>query len=196
MGWSLFLSNPQCLVHPIALHVGVLCLAFRHFFGSKHQYFGHLMQRVIGKDPDIGKYWRQEEKAVTEGEMVGWHHRLDGHEFEQTLGKSMESMQTMLQSMLQSMGSLSDWTTTGSKSLCGWIFCCLQESDHWCCLSSPDQVQGPKGHLFQAVILDPSPPLYLVAISVSLNKPESIKELSSFFYEFLVPYCFIIKIPF
>ena len=80
--WSLFLSNPQCLVHPIALHVGVLCLAFRHFSGSKHQYFGHLMQRVIGKDPDIAKYWRQEEKVVTEGEMVGWHHRLDGHEFE------------------------------------------------------------------------------------------------------------------
>ena len=45
---------------------------------------------------------------MTEDEVVGWHHRLDGHEFEQTLGKSMESMQTMLQSMLQSMGSLSD----------------------------------------------------------------------------------------
>ena len=38
------------------------------------------------KDPDAGKDWRQEEKGMTEDEMVGWHHRLDGHEFEQTLG--------------------------------------------------------------------------------------------------------------
>ena len=36
----------------------------------------------IGKDPDAGKYWRQEEKGTTEYEMVGWHHWLDGHEFE------------------------------------------------------------------------------------------------------------------
>ena len=38
---------------------------------------------VIGKDPDAGK----EEKGVTEDEMVGWHHRLKGHEFEQTLSE-------------------------------------------------------------------------------------------------------------
>ena len=38
------------------------------------------------KDPDAGKDWRQEEKAVTEDEMVGWHHGLNGHEFEQTRG--------------------------------------------------------------------------------------------------------------
>ena len=35
---------------------------------------------LFGKDPDSGKDWRQEEKGTTEGEMVGWHHRLDGHE--------------------------------------------------------------------------------------------------------------------
>ena len=40
---------------------------------------------LIGKDPDAGKDWRQE-KRVTEDEMVGWHHRLDGHAFEQALG--------------------------------------------------------------------------------------------------------------
>ena len=38
---------------------------------------------LIGKDPDAGKDWRQEEKVMTEDEMVGWHHGLDGHEFEQ-----------------------------------------------------------------------------------------------------------------
>ena len=41
---------------------------------------------LIGKDPDAWKDWRQEEKGLTEDEMVGWHHRLDGHEFEQTPG--------------------------------------------------------------------------------------------------------------
>ena len=42
--------------------------------------------RLTGKDPDAGKDWRQEEKGMTEEEMVGRHHRLNGHEFEQTLG--------------------------------------------------------------------------------------------------------------
>ena len=41
---------------------------------------------LIGKDPDAGKDWRQEEKGTTEDEMVGWHHRFNGHEFESTLG--------------------------------------------------------------------------------------------------------------
>ena len=42
--------------------------------------------RLIGKDPDAGKDWSQEEKGMAEDEMVGWHHRLDGHEFKQALG--------------------------------------------------------------------------------------------------------------
>ena len=41
---------------------------------------------LIRKDPDAGKDWRQEHKGTTEGEMVGWHHRLNGHEFEQAPG--------------------------------------------------------------------------------------------------------------
>ena len=41
---------------------------------------------LIGKDPDAGKYWRQEEKRTTEDEMVVWHHFLDGYEFEQAPG--------------------------------------------------------------------------------------------------------------
>ena len=42
--------------------------------------------QLIRKDPDAGKGWRQEEKGTTEDEMVGWHHRLSGHEFEQAPG--------------------------------------------------------------------------------------------------------------
>ena len=41
---------------------------------------------LIGKDPDAGKDWKQEEKGTTEDDMVGWHHQFSGHEFEQTLG--------------------------------------------------------------------------------------------------------------
>ena len=51
----------------------------------KLQYFGDLSW-LIGKDPDVGKDWGQEEKGTTEDEMVGWHHRLNGHEFGWTLG--------------------------------------------------------------------------------------------------------------
>ena len=36
--------------------------------------------QFIGKDPDAGKDWRREEKGTTEGEMVGWHHQLNGHD--------------------------------------------------------------------------------------------------------------------
>ena len=45
----------------------------------KLQYFGHLMRRGSS---DAGRGWRQEEKGTTEDEMAGWHHRIDGHEFE------------------------------------------------------------------------------------------------------------------
>ena len=41
---------------------------------------------LIREDPDAGKDWREEQKCMTEDEMVGWHHRLDGHEFEQAPG--------------------------------------------------------------------------------------------------------------
>ena len=41
---------------------------------------------LTGKDPDAGKDWRQEEKGMTEDEMFGWYHWLDGREFEQALG--------------------------------------------------------------------------------------------------------------
>ena len=40
---------------------------------------------LIGKGPDVGKYWRQEEKVMIEDQMVGWYHWLNGHEFELAL---------------------------------------------------------------------------------------------------------------
>ena len=53
----------------------------------KLQYFDHLMW-LFEKDPDAGKDWGQKEKEVRESEMVGWHHQLNGHEFEQAPGDS------------------------------------------------------------------------------------------------------------
>ena len=47
----------------------------------KLQYFGHLMRRVDSLEKTL-RDWGQEEKGTTEDEMAGWHHQLDGHEFE------------------------------------------------------------------------------------------------------------------
>ena len=46
----------------------------------------HAESWLVGKDPDAGRDWGQEEKGMTEDEMAGWHHPLDGHEFEWTPG--------------------------------------------------------------------------------------------------------------
>ena len=73
---------------------------------------------LTGKDPEAGKDWRQEEKGMTENEMVGWHHRLDGHESEQTpgVGDGQGSLVwwTGKPGVLQSTGSQRvrhDWAT-------------------------------------------------------------------------------------
>ena len=54
----------------------------------KFQYSGHLIQRTdsLEKHPDAGKDWRQKKKGTSEDKRVGWHHRPDGHEFEQAPG--------------------------------------------------------------------------------------------------------------
>ena len=60
---------------------------------------------LIRKDPDAGKDWRQEEKGMTEDEMVGWHHQLNGHEFEQAPGDG------------EGQGILACYSTWGHKEL-------------------------------------------------------------------------------
>ena len=69
---------------------------------------------LIGKDPDAGKDWGQEENRVTENEMVGWHHWLNGHEFEQTPGDSegQGSLGCCSPWIRKSRIWFSDWTTT------------------------------------------------------------------------------------
>ena len=58
--------------------------------------------RFIGKNPDVRKDRRQEEKGTTEDEIVGWHHQLNGHEFEQAPGGSEGQ---------GSLGCCSPWVT-------------------------------------------------------------------------------------
>ena len=71
---------------------------------------------LVGKDPDAAKNWGQEEKGVTEDEMVERHHQLSGHEFEQTPGvvKDKESMGS------QSRTWLSDWTRENMTTRWQW----------------------------------------------------------------------------
>ena len=74
---------------------------------------------LIWKDPDSGKDWRQKEKGTTEDEIVGWHHRLNGHEFWVNSGSWWW---TGRPGVLQSMGSQrvghkqSDWTELNWRS--------------------------------------------------------------------------------
>ena len=73
---------------------------------------------LIGKDPDAGKDWGQDEKGMTEDEMVGWHHHLSGQEFELTLGDG--EGQGSLACCSQSMGSQRarhDWATEQEQQL-------------------------------------------------------------------------------
>ena len=64
---------------------------------------------LIGKDPDTGENWRQEEKGMTEHEMVGWHHQLNGYEFEQALGDS------------EGQGSLACCSPRCCRVRCDWV---------------------------------------------------------------------------
>ena len=67
---------------------------------------------LTGKDPDAGKDWRQEEKGMTEDEMVGWHHRHNWHQFEQSpgVGDGQGSLACCSPGVAKSWTPLSDWT--------------------------------------------------------------------------------------
>ena len=80
------------------------------------------------KRPDAGKDWGQEEEGVTEDKMVGWHHQLNGHEFEQTLGDS-ETWCAAVHGVTDIWTQLRKWTTIRKikREDCGWYFLCT----HW-----------------------------------------------------------------
>ena len=73
--------------------------------------------QLIGKDPDAGKDWSQEEKGMAEDEMIGCHHQLNGHEFEQTLGDSQghRVWHAVVHAVAKSQTWLIDWTTRNTQ---------------------------------------------------------------------------------
>ena len=75
---------------------------------------------LIWKDPDAEKDWRQEEKGRTEDEMVGWHHQLNGHEFEQTpgAGDGQGSLSCFFHQVIKSQTRMNDWTELIWDCLC------------------------------------------------------------------------------
>ena len=70
---------------------------------------------LTGKDSDAGKDWRQDDKGATEDEMLEWHHRLNGHEFDQTLG-DRGAWCAAIHGVAKSRTKLIDWTTTTLSS--------------------------------------------------------------------------------
>ena len=78
---------------------------------------------LIEKDPNAGKDWRHE-KGTTEDEVVGWHHRLDGHKFEQALRDSVwrRAWHAAVHGVAKSQIRLSDWTELISTMCWGSYF--------------------------------------------------------------------------
>ena len=72
---------------------------------------------LIWKDPYAGKDWKQEEKGTTEDEMVGWHHRLNGHGFRWTpgVGDGQEAWHAAVHGVAKSRTWLCDWTELNWK---------------------------------------------------------------------------------
>ena len=69
--------------------------------------------QLSGKDPDAGKDWGQEEKGMTEDEMVGWHHRLNGHEWVHGVAETEQKQHTA-------------WDTNNSRHMSRWNNHCRQ----------------------------------------------------------------------
>ena len=91
----------------------------------------NVKSQLIGKDPDAGKDWRQEEKEVTEDEMFRWRHQLNAHEFEQT-SRDTEGQRSLVYCspwVAKSWTQLSDWTTTKVNTLALKISKCVWEEN-------------------------------------------------------------------
>jgi len=115
-----------------------------------------MKNRLIRKHPDGGRDWRQKEQGTTKDEMVGWHHRLDGHEFEQALG-----------------------VDDGQGSLVCCSLCCHKESDmtEWLNWTDVNSILLPYSLTF-LMYWRPSPRLRIKAYVEILKGNEKLLSLS------------------
>ena len=109
----------------------------------------HVKSWLTGKDPDAGRDWKQEEKGMTEDEMAGWHHRLDGHEFGWTPGvgdgqgglECCDSWGCKESDMTERL----NWTKLNGKysedHSCGPLGCCYS-ADRWTTLGKSSSCLG------------------------------------------------------
>ena len=100
----------------------------------------HAKSWLIGKDSDSERNWGQEEKGMTEDEMSGWHHWLDGRKCEWTLGvgDGQEAWCAVIHGVAKSLTGLSDWTELDSTEVSiyfMWVCSCVS------CLALSDSLQ-------------------------------------------------------
>ena len=153
---------------------------------------------LIGKDPDAGKDWRQEEKGTTEDEMVQWHHQLNGHESEWTLG------------IVDGQGGLACCSPWGRKEsdMTEWLNWCDTETRIWVQVVSLGG--DPRKHLWRKQgsergrrrklmreVLSSKSPLWATRAQIRWGTPETSvvlklfqwgnkEEAGAFIYHFLI----------
>ena len=86
--------------------------------------------RLIGIYPDAGKHWRQEEKGMTEDEMVGWNHWFNAHEFEQAweMVRDREAWRAAVPQVAKSCTPLSIWKASHTRPMWGHT----RQTQNWC----------------------------------------------------------------
>ena len=109
----------------------------------------HVKSWLIGKDPDAGSDWGQEEKGTTEDEMAGWHHGLDGRDSEWTPGSWWWTGRPGVLWFMGSQRIRHNWATELNWTELNWrdIPPCMK------CLQVPEILQGMIHYLFQALFI-------------------------------------------
>ena len=100
---------------------------------------------LIGKDPDAGKDWGQEEKGMTEDEMVGWRHWLNGHEFGWTPGSWLWTVKPGILRFMGSQRIRYDWTTELNWTVAHQapLFMGFSRQEYWSGLPCPPSQDFP-----------------------------------------------------